>query len=277
VARNDGAKLNVVGLKDDSTERFTFNITFDPNRKIGCSNYLPNMKFVRGTGSMPILCDPVFSCNYSSNDSATSVDSSSVRWWRFANASDLKTFLNSSSAEKSGLQIVDANNTEPLREANNTLFVSLGAGVFDVLGYFATTFDLDGEELVNGDTFIIYLNPEGGQSPGDQELIFGERETRNFDKIFCSFTSFPYSTVRWEGPGSNFTTQDTGTALVLEEVEGDERMSDLTLEGRLVITEVQYEDGVEITCIATHSISGAEESITVRLRVRGIYRECKST
>jgi hypothetical protein len=272
VARNDGAKLNVVGLKDDSTERFTFNITFDPNRKIGCSNYLPNMKFVRGTGSMPILCDPVFSCNYSSNDSATSVDSSSVRWWRFANASDLKTFLNSSSAEKSGLQIVDANNTEPLREANNTLFVSLGAGVFDVLGYFATTFDLDGEELVNGDTFIIYLNPEGGQSPGDQELIFGERETRNFDKIFCSFTSFPYSTVRWEGPGSNFTTQDTGTALVLEEVEGDERMSDLTLEGRLVITEVQYEDGVEITCIATHSISGAEESITVRLRVRDPLR-----
>jgi hypothetical protein len=230
------------------------------------------MKFVRGTGSMPILCDPVFSCNYSSNDSATSVDSSSVRWWRFANASDLKTFLNSSSAEKSGLQIVDANNTEPLREANNTLFVSLGAGVFDVLGYFATTFDLDGEELVNGDTFIIYLNPEGGQSPGDQELIFGERETRNFDKIFCSFTSFPYSTVRWEGPGSNFTTQDTGTALVLEEVEGDERMSDLTLEGRLVITEVQYEDGVEITCIATHSISGAEESITVRLRVRDPLR-----
>ena len=64
---------------------------------------------------------------------------------------------------------------------------------------------------------------------------------------------------------------------MLEEVEGDERMSDLTLEGRLVITEVQYEDGVEITCIATHSISGAEESITVRLRVRGIYRECKST
>ena len=45
--------------------------------------------------------------------------------------------------------------------------------------------------------------------------------------------------------------------------------SDLTLDGRLVFREVQYEDGVEITCIATHSISGAEESITLRLRVRG--------
>ena len=55
---------------------------------------------------------------------------------------------------------------------------------------------------------------------------------------------------------------------MLEE-EDEEQMSDLTLEGRLVITEVQYEDGVEITCIATHSISGAEESLTVRFRVRG--------
>jgi hypothetical protein len=267
VARNDGTTLNVVGLKDDSTERFTFNITFDPNRKIGCSNYLPNVNFVRGTGSMPILCDPVFSCNYSSNNSATSVDSSRVRWWRFANASDLQTFLNSSSAE-SGLPIVGANNSKPLREGNSTLFVGLGAGIFEVLGYFATTFDLDEEELVNGDTFVIYLNPEGGQSSGDKELIF---ETRNFDEIFCSFTSFPYSTVRWEGPRSNFTTRDTGTALVLEE-EDEEQMSDLTLDGRLVITEVQYEDGVEITCIATHSISGAEESLTVRLRVRDPLR-----
>jgi hypothetical protein len=77
--------------------------------------------------------------------------------------------------------------------------------------------------------------------------------------------------VRWEGPRSNFTTRDTGTALVLEE-EDEEQMSDLTLDGRLVITEVQYEDGVEITCIATHSISGAEESLTVRLRVRDPLR-----
>ena len=83
------------------------------------------------------------------------MDSSRVRWWRFANASDLQTFLNSSSAE-SGLPIVGANNSEPLREGNSTLFVGLGAGIFEVLGYFATTFDLDEEELVNGDTFVIY-------------------------------------------------------------------------------------------------------------------------
>ena len=54
------------------------------------------------------------------------------------------------------MEIDGANETEPLREGNGTLFVNLQAGVFEVMGYYATTFDLDGEDRANGDTFIIY-------------------------------------------------------------------------------------------------------------------------
>ena len=82
--------------------------------------------------------------------------SDSIRWWRFSNASDFQNFLNSSSASEPGMEIDGANETEPLREGNGTLFVNLQAGVFEVMGYYATTFDLDGEDRANGDTFIIY-------------------------------------------------------------------------------------------------------------------------
>ena len=61
--------------------------------------------------------------------------------------------------------------------------------------------------------------------------------------------------------GSHFS----GKALVI----GGDSNPDLTLNGRLVFKDVQFEDGGKYTCNVEHPISGETDSFTFRLRIQG--------
>jgi hypothetical protein len=176
VTRGDSDSVNATFEREEDSgvmTFITFSITFDSTRVIGCSRYIPNVPFA-GSGSIPIPCTPVFACNSTLSDSA--VDG--VQWWRFANSTQHEEFLNATDkSEFSLFRVMHENST--LQIGDKTLEIFFTTAIRQVVGYFATTFQLSGDEgEVNGESFIVYANPESQTSSGDQEVIFGSSETR---------------------------------------------------------------------------------------------------
>ena len=120
---------------------------------MGCSEYIPDFSFPSsGRGSVSIACSPVLACNFSNT---TVVES--VRWWRLETLGDLEHFFINSTNKLNYNYIPPAEDNEPLQPSDEQLTIRLDASVYQVVGYYVTTFQVDGQMTpVDGDSFVVY-------------------------------------------------------------------------------------------------------------------------
>ena len=118
-----------------------------------CRDYISDVNFTgQESDSVTLDCTPVFSCNSSTFSDSTS---SEVQWWRFADDSVLKSFL-----EDDDKSAFENRHLVTTREgistvSDSSLELMFTAATHEIVGYYATTLTLSGQR-VNSQTFVVY-------------------------------------------------------------------------------------------------------------------------
>ena len=129
---------------------------------------------------------------------------------------------------------------------------------------------------------FVLDGPEHISSTSTRTVIFGNKEADEYKDVSCVFRSFPTSEVTWaRDPNDdndntlvdqnirfiNITNDDKEDNAMLASGEID---FTYTVNGGVVINDVNYDDAGKYVCTATNDYSTASESIQLRVRSKYI-------
>lgn len=105
-------------------------------------------------------------------------------------------------------------------------------------------------------------------------MIHGSGSAENFDNVKCRTSSFPPAQISWEfreRGGSSYEPLIEDDHITINDIEdADPKRFYKTLDGALVIDEVEYDDAGTYRCSAFNPASGQTIEDSVLLRVRGM-------